>query len=80
MPEKRRQYDRDFREGAVQIVRETGKTQAEVARDLGIHPGTLGTWMKRDRLARGERLGPQARRSRATTSAGAGDRRAQDGA
>jgi transposase len=58
MPEKRRQYDRDFREGAVHIVRETGKTQAEVARDLGIHPGTLGTWMKRDRLARGERLDP----------------------
>lgn len=59
MPEKRRQYDRDFREGAVHIVRETGKTQAEVARDLGIHPGTLGTWMKRDRLARGERLDPE---------------------
>ena len=37
-----------FREGAVRIVQETGKPIAEVARDLGIHAGTLGNWVKKD--------------------------------
>jgi transposase len=54
MPEKRRQFTRDFREGAVRIVRETGRPVAEVARELGIHGGTLGNWVGKDRLERGE--------------------------
>ena len=54
MPETRRKYDPEFREGAVRIVQETGKPVAEVARDLGIHAGTLGNWVNKERLARGE--------------------------
>ena len=50
--QKRKKYDREFREGAVRIVRETGKSIAEVARDLGIHEGTLGNWVAQDREAR----------------------------
>ncbi len=57
MSEKRRQYDPEFREGAVRIVRETGKSVAAVARDLGLHPGTLGNWVKKDTIARGEAEG-----------------------
>jgi len=41
-----------FREGAVRIVRETGKPIAQVARDLGVNEGTLGNWWARDRAAR----------------------------
>jgi len=49
MSEKRKKYDREFRDGAVRIVRETGKPIAAVARDLGMNPGTLGTGLPRIR-------------------------------
>jgi len=52
MPEKRRKFDREFREGAVRVVHETGKPIAQVARDLGINEGTLGNWVVKDRAAR----------------------------
>lgn len=52
MAEARRQFDQEFRAGAVRIVRETGKPIAQVARELGINAGTLGNWVATDRRAR----------------------------
>jgi len=43
MPEHRRKFSPQFKAEAVQMVIETGKPIAEVARDLGIHDGTQGT-------------------------------------
>ena len=52
MAEKRRKFDKEFREGAVRIVLESGKPIAQVARDLGVNEGTLGNWLNLDRQAR----------------------------
>ena len=53
MPEKRRKFDAQFREGAVRLVHESGKPIAQIARDLGVNEGTLGNWLARDRAGRG---------------------------
>src|ERR687892_1349455 len=52
MPEIRKKYDREFREGAVRIVEETGKPIAQIARDLGVNEGTLCNWVQRARAER----------------------------
>jgi len=45
MPEQRRRFSPQFKAEAVQLVVETGKPIAVVARELGIHDGTLGNWV-----------------------------------
>ncbi|UTM38313.1 transposase (plasmid) [Rhodococcus pyridinivorans] len=52
MPEKRKKYDREFRDGAVRIVEETGKPIAQIARDLGVNAGTLGNWVNQAKEVR----------------------------
>src|SRR6266511_4541242 len=52
MAETRRKFEQDFKEGAVRLVRETGRPIAQVARELGIHDGTLGNWVNAERRRR----------------------------
>jgi transposase-like protein len=54
MPEQRRRFSPQFKAEAVQMVIETGKPVAEVARDLGVNDGTLGNWVKAWRHANPE--------------------------
>jgi transposase len=65
MAETRRKFDRDFKEGAVRLVRETGRPIAEVARDLGINEGTLGNWVNADRRRRSDGNGALSEDERA---------------
>ena len=46
-------YPVEFREQAVELVKVSGKTVAEVARDLKINDTTLGNWVKADRAEQG---------------------------
>ena len=52
MAMERRNFEQEFREGAVRIVRETGRPIAQVARAQGLHQDTLGRWVNLDRRAR----------------------------
>ena len=65
MPEKRRKFDREFREGAVRLVNETGKSVAAAARDLGINEGTLGNRVNADKRRRGDGNGALSEDERA---------------
>lgn len=39
-------YDKDFKEGAIKLVLEKGRSAAQVSKDLGINPQTLYRWLK----------------------------------
>jgi len=62
--EQRRRFSPQFKAEAVQMVLETGKPIAEVARELQIHDGTLGNWVnawRRDHPEPVEPLSPVER-------------------
>jgi transposase len=45
----RRPYPAEFRAGAVDLVRTSGRSQRDVARDLGIAQTTLSDWVREAR-------------------------------
>ena len=46
---KRRKFSTQFKAEAVQLVVQSGRPIVEVAEELQINPGTLGTWLSRYR-------------------------------
>jgi transposase len=51
-------YSPEFREQAVELVKASNKTVAEVARDLGINDTTLGNWIRADQAEHGVPMRP----------------------
>jgi transposase len=43
----RRKYTQEYKAEAVELVINSGRSVAEVARDLGINEGTLGNWVNK---------------------------------
>jgi transposase len=56
MKRTRREFSPEFKDEAVKLVINTGRTVAEVARELGVLEATLGRWVKafRDRQDTGD--------------------------
>ncbi len=50
-----RPYPKEFREGAVALARQGGRSIAEIAKELGIADSCLRNWLKQDRVDRRER-------------------------
>jgi transposase len=46
MPKEQRTFTREFKLEAVQLAHKSGKSQAHIARDLGIADSTLHQWCK----------------------------------
>ena len=46
MAETRNRYDREFKLEAVKMVLEQGISKIEVGRRLGVHPTSIGNWIK----------------------------------
>ena len=51
---KRRQFTKEFRAEAVQLVRESGKAVSVVAGDIDVTETSLYAWVRQDRIDRGE--------------------------
>jgi transposase len=49
--QSRRKFSPEFRDEAVKMVVEGNRPTAQVARELGINPGTLGNWVATYRRA-----------------------------
>lgn len=43
---RRRKFTPEFKRDAVALVTDTGRSIAEVARELGVYDSTLGNWVK----------------------------------
>jgi transposase-like protein len=50
MREKRRKFTPEFKSEAVRLVVDTSRPIAEVAREIGVHEGTLGNWVNKYRV------------------------------
>jgi transposase len=53
MPRSRPPYPLEFRTEAVRLVRSSGKSLAEIARNLGVSHNTLRAWAKQTRIDEG---------------------------
>ena len=57
-PARRRgRYPKEFRRDAAALVIDQKRTQADVAKELGVVEQTLGNWVRQERVDRGEREG-----------------------
>lgn len=50
-------YSPEFRRDAVAMVLDEDRPIADVARSIGVNPGTLGNWVGQERIERGDREG-----------------------
>jgi transposase len=50
----RRKFSEEFKAGAVRLVLDEGKSQSQVARDLGLFESMVGRWVKQAKVDRGK--------------------------
>ena|SRR5688572_18687987 len=50
-------FSPEFRRDAVALVLDEQRSIADVARSIGVNEGTLGNWVSKERVERGQRVG-----------------------
>jgi transposase len=58
MPERRRKFTPEFKDEAVKMVLDGSRAIAEVAREIHINEGTLGSWVNKYRVAHADEEPP----------------------
>ena len=51
---ERKQYTKEFKEGAARLVTEQGRTVADAAKSLGVSPWTMSRWVRTAKSEGGE--------------------------
>ncbi len=57
MPGPTPQYPPEFKAEAIRLVRSSGRSIAQIAKELGISDNSLRTWVKQTQIDQGEREG-----------------------
>ena len=57
MPGAKPQYPPEFKAEAIQLVRSSGRSIPQIAKDLGISGTSLRNWVKQAQIDQGERQG-----------------------
>jgi transposase len=77
----RRNFTQEYKDQAVSLVLDSGRSIVEVAKSIGVHEMTLGKWVKKSQGIRtGSRQGPVRARAGRAGTAPQGSRHTQDGA
>ena len=67
MSASRRRYSREFKLEVVRRVQELGRTQAQVAEELGVSANTINRWMKQFSQEKGEAFPGKGRQTSQAT-------------
>ena len=60
---ERKQFTKEFKEGAVRLVTEQGRTISDAAQSLGISPWTMSRWVKAAKTEGGDAFRGQGQRT-----------------
>jgi transposase len=63
MMKERKQFTKEFKEGAVRLVTEQGRTIGDAAQSLGISPWTMSRWVKATRAEGSDAFRGQGQRT-----------------
>ena len=55
MPRAKPQYPPEFKAEAVELVRSSGRSISQIAKELGVSGNSLRTWVKQAEIDQGER-------------------------
>jgi transposase len=62
MKKQKRAYQEEFKEQAINLLRSSGRSAADIERELGITPGLLSRWNRLKAKLDGDVIAPRANR------------------
>lgn len=60
MKKQKRAYPESFKEQAISLLRKSGRSAADIERELGITPGLLSRWNRKKAVAEGQIIAPRS--------------------